>query len=424
MSNHQTTSRPRTLECTRALSRHQRTWFAEIQQRVAAGEPLAVVGVDTPHEILAAMGIPYVVAPWWSSVCASRDPDRKLLGALTARGYPDNQTQYVAMGLASAFLPEEGPWGGLPTPAFFVSHGATGPEHKIMQLWAREAGAPLFAFERTIMARPVRRWWEQIDTDWEEVLHKPALDLMEAETREFVSFVADLTGRKLDAGRLEEALDLSNQQALAMREARDLIARTDLVPADIAETLPATTLIQWHSGTRWGVHAARSFRDELAAKDAARTGAEESGPERRLMWMGNPPWFDLRLFDRLKQETGAAFVWSMYLGIAADGYYRAANGNPLRALAARHGPHRDLLSAPPWNATWIAKEALSHRVQGAVHYITDVDRGNPFIRAELEAAGIPVLEVRGDAVDRAAHGPVSLDDRIGQFINQLEARRG
>jgi hypothetical protein len=422
--NKQTTPRPRRLECTRTLSNHQKTWFAEVQERVAAGEPLAVVGVDTPHEILAAMGIPYVVAPWWSSVCAARDTDRKLLGALTLRGYPDSQTQYVAMGLASAFLPEEGPWGGLPTPTFFVSHGATGPEHKIMQLWAREAGAPLFAFERTIMARPVQRWWEQIDTGWEEVLHKPALDLMEAEIREFVSFISSLTGRTLDAGRLEQALELSNQQALAMREARDLIAEARLVPADIAETMPATTLIQWHSGTQWGVDAARAFRDELTAKSAARVDGDGTGPEKRLIWMGNPPWFDLRLFDRLKHETGAVFVWSMYLGIAADGYYRAANGNPLRALAARHGPHRDLLSAPPWNAEWIAKEALAHRVQGAVHFITDVDRGSPFIRRELEAAGIPVLEVHGDAVDRTASGDGSLDDQIGQFVNKLYAHKG
>lgn len=421
-SQQQPPARPRALECTRLFSRHQKSWFGKVQERAAAGEPVAVVGVDTPHEILAAMDIPYVVAPWWSSLCAARDSERKLLGALTEKGYPGNQTQYVAMGLASALAePEASPWGGLPTPAFFVAHGATGPEHKIMQTWASLSGAPLFTFERSLMLNPVERWWELIDTEWEQCLHKPALDLMETEIRQFVSFVTELTGRTLDTERLNEALKLSNQQALTMRAARDLIAESDFCPADIAETIPATTLAQWHSGTQWGVDAAAIFFEEIQAKSERGHGVDTPRSERRLLWMGNPPWFDLGLFDRIKQETAATFVWAMYLGIAADGYYRENHGNPMRALAARHGPHRDFLSSPPWNADWIAKEGRAHRVEGAVHFVTDVDRGNPFIRRTLEAEGIPVLEIRGDAVDPSSTGKTSMDVQLLEFINNLPA---
>src|SRR5262249_41803132 len=45
---------------------------AGLHARVRAGEPLAVVDADTPHELLRTLDVPYVVNQWWASICAAK----------------------------------------------------------------------------------------------------------------------------------------------------------------------------------------------------------------------------------------------------------------------------------------------------------------------------------------------------------------
>lgn len=402
------------LAVTRRFSAYQKEWFADVRSRVEAGAPLAIVGVDTPYEILEAIGIPFVVAPWWSSLLSARQEGTGLFDALEAHGYPGDQTQYVALGLAAAYAPELAPWGGLPTPSLIVSNQATGPEHKIMQLWACETGAELFAFERYRMLGDDPRWWEGISHDWMTKLRPTALTALTAEMAEFVTVVERIAGRPFETARLAEVIALSNRQARALGEAHELLGDPRRGATSIAETIPATTIPQWHSGTEWGANAAEALAAEVRERTEPRA---ETSSVHRMLWMGNPPWFDMRMFARLRERCGAEFVWSMYLAVAGDGYRREGE-EALRLLAARHGPHRDLLSSPPWNAAWIAHEAQRYGVEGAVLFITDVDRGWEFIRARLDDAGIPVLEVNGDAVDPRT-GSANLDDVIAEFVARL-----
>ena len=407
----------RGLACTREFLDFQREWFASIQYRASQGTPIAVVGVDTPHEILTALDMPFVVAPWWSSVCSAKQKDRAFFDALTGHGYPNDQTQYIAMGFASALAPEHQPWGGLPTPSLFVSNAATGPEHKIMQLWAAECGAELFTFERTTMIQPVSAWWERIDRDWESLLRTSALDLMESEIAAFVQTAERIMGRALEPAKLARVINRANEHGLTMREASEVLASCPFFLADVSETIPATTIPQWHAGSEWGLYAATKLKNELVSRRDSLSG--EAEPHARLLWLGNPPWFDMNLFERLTASTNSYFVWNMYLAIAGDGYVRETSPETyFRSLAARHGPHRDLLSSPPWNSTWIAKEAKHYKIDGAVHFVTDGGRGKEFIRRELEASGVPVLEIEGDAVDNSL-GPQNLENLITEFIHTL-----
>ena len=63
----------------------------------------------------------------------------------------------------------------------------------------------------------------------------------------------------------------------------------------------------------------------------------------RLMWIGRGLWFNLGFYQRLAEEHGAVFVWSMYLAIAADGYIRATAG--LRSASSRRGSPRSRTSS-------------------------------------------------------------------------------
>ena len=404
------------LESSTAASRHQREWFADLQLRVAAGEPLAVVDADVPHELLRAMDIPYVVNQWWASICSAKQRAPHYLSLLRERGYPDYIEQYSAISLGSTLEddPEQAPWGGLPDVTVFLTQVWTDAHLGIAQAWERERGVPYFALEKGVENGLPELWWERIPHDWEAVVGTARLDLMSAELERLVAFLEDLTGKRLDERRLVEILELANEQQEWSRRTRDLLAATSPAPLDIVDSIPAVMLPQWHRGTEWARDAARSFHEEVEGLVADGSAVCED-EQLRLMWVGRGLWFNLGFYQHFQREYGAVFVWSMYLAIAADGYLRYG-GPPLRALSARFAAFSDLIGMPGWADPWYVKEARSHRVDGVVHLVTPESRSSYFVTQALEEAGIPVLEIDANNADARDWDEAAFVQSLSQFI--------
>lgn len=396
----------KTLTATESFAQHQRAWFDEVTARARDGEPFAVVNADFPHELLRAMDIPYVVNQWWASVVGAKRQSPGFMAALADHGYAADVEPYSTHGLASAFVPpDEQPWGGLPRPTIVGAMLGTAPTAKVFRSWGHETGAEVVLVERTPEGRwdPPRNWWEVLPEHWDTALEPARLDLLRDELVGVIRTLERTTGRVFDEDVFHEVLDLANQQALASRRTRDLIARTHPCPAGIVDQMPATMIPQWHRGTHWAADAARRVGDEVAGRADAGMGVVD--PERvRLMWVGRGFWGNTALYQSLEHSHGAVFVWSMYLGLAADGYLRhlTDDQDPLRALASRFVTMGDELRMPSWAAPWHVKEAHAHGVDGAVA-VSDAD---PFVVEALRASGVPVLELplhnlQADASDRA-----------------------
>ncbi|MBO9544993.1 2-hydroxyacyl-CoA dehydratase family protein [Caulobacter sp.] len=386
----------------------QRDWFADVQRRAAEG-PFAVVNADAPQEILRAMDIPYVVNQWWASIVAAKQRGRDYAGLLKAADYPADVENYSAQGLAAALDADvdNAPWGGLPKPDILAVVKGSDAGAKLYEAWAHETGAELFAYERSVDSRwdlPVA-WWSDLPERWDETLEAERLDLLTAQLEASIPRLEAITGRKFDPARFVEVMTLVNEQEEYYRRARDLIATTKPVPAGIVDTMPATMVPQWHRGTVWGRDAAKRLYEEIAARAEAGEGA--CPDERvRLMWVGRGLWSDMGFYQRWEDSHGAVFVWSMYLGLAADGYIRdfKGEGDAMRALAARFVTMGDELRMPTWAGAWHVKEAELHGVHGAVA----IDDADPFVLEALERAGVPVLRlpmsnmsVEGDALEAA-----------------------
>jgi len=103
------------------------------------------------------------------------------------------------------------------------------------------------------------------------------------------------------------------------------------------------------------------------------------------MFVGRGMWSDMGFYQRWEASHGAVFVWSMYLGLAADGYIRHFDRgrDPLRALAARFLTMGDELRMPSWAAPWHVHEARTHQVDGAVA----LDDADPFVIRALVSNG-------------------------------------
>ena len=116
-------------------------------------------------------------------------------------------------------------------------------------------------------------------------------------------------------------------------------------------------------------------------------------------------YLTIRFFLRyLTSHSLNVFAWSMYLPFAADGYRRATNGDPLRALAARVSAMNEQLHQPPWVNAWMVEQARKYRIDVALMLIPQHDRfsghGSLFVKKALEDAGVRVIEVWSDMVDQ------------------------
>jgi 2-hydroxyglutaryl-CoA dehydratase, D-component len=418
MSDSPAMRRQTELECTAEITRYQRDWFKTVNARVADGEPFAVLSADSPHEIYRAMDIPYVVVQWWSSVIAAKQLGPTFLQSLADAGYPDNHDQYNSLGLGEllANKPEIAPWGGLPRPTFLQAALATDGLRDVYDAWAYHSGAILFPFERTVDIRndPPENWWDELPRNWNTFLPRARVDVLEQDLTDLIQLLKSKTGRRFSDDRLAEVMQLANEQAEFNLATRDLIAKTRPAPVSATETMPAVMIPQWHRGSVWARDAAARLSAEVSHR--VETGKAVCPSESvRLMWIGRGLWSSLGLYQWFQEHHDAVFVWSMYLGLAADGYARyVGDGDPVRALASRFVPMGEELRMPTWSSAWHLKEALLHQVDGVVSLGED----DYFSVKRLEAAGIPVLSIKADNVDRRTWAEEELIEIIGTFIEE------
>lgn len=399
---------------------YQRKWFANLRECVSMGEPFAYVNADVPMEIFRAMDIPFVVNQWWASLCSAKQMSGYLFGLMREQDYPDDICQYCAISLATALDPKssEGPWGGLPKPTIAVTRLACDSLGKIFELFSRRYGIPFFPLESTPPTSVPDKWWENMPHNWENFFEPHRLDLMVEELKGLIRFLEQTTGKMFNETRFKEVMDLINQQEEYYKMTRDLIAKTVPAPVSITDTVPSVMIPQWQRGTQWAVDSARLFYEEV--KDLADRGVAVCPNERvRLMWIGRGLWFNLGFYQYFEQKYDAAFIWSMYLALASDGYIRYG-GDPLRALASRFCGLEEFLHMPPWNTDWFVKEARNNGINGVVYLVpencTSAVEGSYFIVKALENAGIPVLLLRADPVDASKWNQKNMTEAVEGFL--------
>jgi len=410
----------KTLKSVADFGSYQRDWFQKVRQQVNDGVPFAVVGANAPQETLRAIGLPFVVTQWWASITAAKQQSKRYLGLLKEHGYPADVEPYSAQGLAAFFDKDTSlaPWGGLPKPDFLEAVLSTDSTSRIYDHWARETKAELIQFESTVDPRLdiSVRWWDSLADNWDTDIEACRLDLLVNEINEAIQGIEKITGLNFDENAFLDIMHLVNEQENYYRLTRNLIANSYPAPVSIVDTMPATMVPQWHRGTSWARDAARQFYEEVKAKSEAGEGVC-SNERLRLMWVGRGMWSNMNFYQRWQESHGAVFVWSMYLGLAADGYIRNFDNNrdPIRALAARFITMGDELRMPTWAGAWHVKEAETHGVNGAIA-LSDAD---PFVLRALKRAGVPVLSLALDNFNQSDQDRTDSDRQITEFLDCL-----
>jgi len=408
--------------CTAAATAYQRSFVADLKRRVIdQGEPYVIAQADTPHEIFHAMDIPLITNQWWSAYISAKQLSTHYAGVLDKLGYPQSRCHYCSLGLACTLDSNRAmaPWGGLPKPTMLVARLTCECIEHVFGQWAEAFETEFFALEAPAWLHKDRKWFEHSTTDWSNVYEERRIELLVAEMQQLIERLEERTGRKFDEARFIKLMASINEQERYIDEAARMIGDARPCPVSIAEQMPNTMIPQWHRGSEWAVAHARRFRDEVAERIAAGSGA--GGPERlRLMWIGAGLWHDPGFYSALEDRYGAAFVWSMYMPFAGPQYIREIHDRPLHALASRICSMNEVLHLPPWMNEWMVSEAQRCGINAAVMLVPPGNRlsqsGTNLTRLALEAAGVPTLMLSADMVDAADWSHERMVEHVADFL--------
>ena len=418
------------LESSKTASAYQKQWFHTLRPRVEAGEPFALVCADAPMEIFRAMDIPFVVYQWWTAICAAKQMSGTYYGYMKDAGYRDDICSYCSTiyGCALDPHPEEGPWGGLPNPSIIITQSECSVMSKIENLMAEAyPNAEQYTMHRYHEPVITENWYDKAFDNYKALSTPERLDFYERELRDLIAFLEQKTGRMFDMNKFRQVMDYVNEQDYWYRKTRDLIAENRPAPAVISDTVNAVMQAQWQRGTKWAAEHAKGLYEEVKKR------VDENNPavpnERiRLMWIGRGLWFNLAFYNYFEEKYGAAFIWSMYLGLAADAYGRFGyEDNPLRALGTRYGMLTDFLHMPPWNAEWFLKEAKHNQIDGVVLLTSEncMNNGDFYynIVKTLEDNGFPVCMLRADPADAKKWNQETMTAAVEDLIiNRIEPK--
>lgn len=416
------------LECSRAATDYQREWTKELRRDITSGKSYAFVNADTPHELFHHFGVPLVTNQWWSAIIAAKQLSEYYFDYMESQGFHGRLARYSSLPLIAELEgdTERQPWGGLPKPSILCARQSADDHQKIFSLWAEKTGAPLALLSSPAVPDPQPDWWRLARDDWEAFYGSDRLDLMVAEFKALIEKLEEITGRSFDRESFSHYMDAINEQERIFEEISNLIAEAPRCPIRISEQMPNVMIPQWHRGSDWALSHARRFRDEVAAR--VDQGVAVVPDERiRMMWIGAGLWFDTTFYSAFEESHGAVFAWSMYLPFAADGYIREDKGDPLRTLAARVSAMNEQLHQPPWINAWMVEQARKYRIDVALMLIPEHDRfsghGSLYAKQALEEAGVRVIEVWSDMVDKRQWDRDAMVAKITPVLDEVLGKK-
>jgi benzoyl-CoA reductase/2-hydroxyglutaryl-CoA dehydratase subunit BcrC/BadD/HgdB len=248
------------------------------------------------------------------------------------------------------------------------------------------------------------------------------------ELEEAASFIADRLGRKLDLGRLAEALENSRQMVQLNAE---ICRLRQAVPTPAPNRLGYMlhTIDFYWTGTPEGVEFYRAARDEL--KERADRGQGYAPQENlRLLSIFQPMAYSWKMLDWMEREHGACFISEPFMNTWGDIEWDFSQ--PLITLARRlyahpttfsmHGPASDGL------VDMVVKEAQDSRVDGAIYWAhTGCRQACAAMRMLKDVlnrrAEIPMLSVDIDLNDPTFAPEDDMKNKLEGFFEMLEERK-
>ena len=363
-------------------------------------KPLVYRNLFFPPEILNAMGCRIRTLETYAALFARR-PQRikEALGHAAQKGF-DQQTCSFLRVLEGIDLEK---------PDFVVSTSQPCQQaERIFEDFVEEQGIPdcLYSLQTPISMRS-----------------RNAVETIADGLAEAIFLMEKNFGRKLDPGKLEEAIVLSNEAAEYGRKCNELRWTSPPLVRGSEAIYNAVVFSQWW-GTQEFVDIQKQFYEELQQKKEWAEKRYSIDDTHRLLWMHLPPFYDTRHLDFIEDRCNAPIVFEETNFI---GWEPLDPKDPLRSLAQK------LLTTgfldPALRIEYVKKAIPAAKFTGCVLYTHGFGRcslaDRPFskrLRTALEEMGVPLLSLEGDCMD-ASIDPCSTVTKIASFVEALNLKR-
>lgn len=394
-------------------------FYAELRRAPEEGKKVAFCdGFPLPFPILRAMDIAYFYGDAYSAMVAARHVEKRLQDIAEERGYLREVCSYTRSAMGCSLFPQEeaataNPLWLMPHPDFVV---VSDPGCSMLVNWGdderRRFQVPMFVIQMPHL-------WE--DEDFDEAVTETVRQL-----KEFISFLEDVSGRRLNWERLKEIMAMVKKAATLRTEAMEL-CRAHPAPATFFDWAVSLGGINYLLGKPEGVEVYEQLKAEVKERVARKEGAVV-GERYRLYWDGIMCWPKLGVLAEKFASLGACVVAGRYTHF---GFYSEPEKidpeRPLESMAvngvALHANHN-----LEWLIENISRLCQEYAIDGLVFPAMRTCR--PLAAPQLQIGdgvarklGIPATFFEADMADETFYAEAQVDTRLQALIESIAARK-
>lgn len=405
--------------------KYQKGWQWERE-----GKDIAWVMNGPPLEILQCFDIIDIYPENYGAQCAIKKTTSPFIDYAEEEGFSTAVCGYLRVTIGYARTIARGgsaagaAFGGMPRPTMLISSSRLcDPRTKIFDALRRYYDVPAFNIDTQ---RPPNE--DPRCADPAAVAHY--IDHNVEGYRGLISFLEQQTGKKMDWARLEQVVHNSI-------EMWHLFSEVHRMRMHVPSPLPSEDMytVFWPfvmmPGEEGALQCYRNMNAEV--KERIRSGVSVVPEEKyRILWMGQPAWFDMELFNYLESKGAVSAVESAFH------CYRPREvdmSDPLRALAEKFFWGWDWgesdgsqISCGLTAGSHVLDEIRDYKVDGVIAHSTiscrAVSLGHKHMTRFLrENTRIPVLYMESDMTDPRSYSPSEEREKIDAFIEVLDERK-
>ncbi len=325
-------------------------------------------------------------------------------------GYARDLCSYARSDIACAPL-NGGPIGGLPAPDFLVCcNNICGTVLKWYEVQARYYKVPLFILDTPF-----------IHTEFSE----EAKNYVKRQMREYITFLEEQCGRKMDIDRMNQVGHLSVQGQKLWQEVLDTTTHSP-APMTAFDAFFHLALIVTLRGTQTAIDYYTELRDEMRQRIADGIGMV---PEEkyRLLWDNLPVWYRTKWLSDKFAERGACLVADTYTSAWSGVLHLIDENDFLDSAAIAYSSVYINVSIDMMLDT-LRRMITKYRADGLVIHSNRSCKPYSLGQYDLQKMvmkefGVPSLIIEADMVDERNFSESQIETRIDAFMETLAHKR-
>jgi benzoyl-CoA reductase subunit B len=402
-----------------------REWFQGLGAAAAEGRGAAYVFVmGSLAELLRVFDLPIVFPEINSLQTAVRRVAHEYLDEAEDYGYSPDVCGYVKADVATQLRGGELPMGRIPKPGIAVYTNACNTYIKWAEIWERMHHTPIFTLDIPGTRAAGTQTWDG-DPDFANDRR-----YVEAQLRELIPLLEQVSGVRFDVDRLRESMGHANAMSRHWKRVLELNRSR---PSVFNALTDGTIFLGVANGFRGLPEGAAYFAElveEMEYKSAHHIGTI-TDERYRLIFVGVPCYPIFRRFSEMFTELGGTFVSSTYLRFASGGTSRGFEYDttrPLESLAegvliSVRDAMDNMFYQTPILLEMVDEFAADGIVYHPIKSCRTTSTGLADARRDLmQRRDVPSLYIESDMMDRRVVSEAQLKNRIDAFFEGLASR--